>query len=592
MQDFKHSQLTSLIESEDLFIVFQPIFDVTQNKPLGYEALTRTPDGHSIKNPTELFSLAEHYDCLSTLELLCRKLAIENFARLNLDGNLFINVSPHTIAQQKHPFGETLNFVKQAGLTPERVVIEVTECYQTNSPELLKKSSEHYRQCGFKIAIDDLGTGHSGLKQWAELRPDIVKIDRYFISDCTNNIIKRELLRTIFELGRATNVGIVAEGIETVDEYLLLKKLGLRYAQGFLLARPNQQPFRKMPEEIAGKTVATEIASEFELTSLLKDTPAVSPTISCKEIYTAFKQNKSMQSLVIVDTHKVPVGIVYRDQLAEVFSGDYGHALYDKKPISELMEPVNFTVEVSTSLDSLSSIITDNEHFDKRPDFIVVKQGRYLGVGNVRLLLKKMTEEKIKHARHANPLTMLPGNVIIQQRIRHLLLDKRPFEMAYFDLDNFKPFNDIYGYAAGDEVIVLVSEILNQLCKGELVGHVGGDDFVVIFVQHPAEQMASDVMATFRERIKLFFHSKHLAEQGYHAISRDGKATFYALLNISCGIIQPDVNQISTAEDVAKLAALAKKGAKESGSEQPFILSITHLVNHLVNNELNSVVNQ
>ena len=242
--------LKNLILNEELTIVFQPIFNTEKSSIMGYEALTRLPAGHIISSPTTLFDIAEHCGLLSELELLCRKIAIKRFAESALEGRLFLNVSPHTIVQKQHPHGETLNLVKQYGLKPEQVVIEVTERFEASDPSLLKESLQHYRNAGFAIAIDDLGTGHSGLRQWAELRPDIVKIDRYFISGCPSNIVKRELLRTIFELGKATGVEIIAEGIEENDEYLLLKKLGMKYAQGYLLAKPAIDPVLEFPVEL------------------------------------------------------------------------------------------------------------------------------------------------------------------------------------------------------------------------------------------------------------------------------------------------------------------------------------------------------
>mgnify|MGYP005994397189 CR=1 FL=1 len=242
--------LESLIVNHELNIVFQPIFNSSKNTIWGYEALTRLPEQHPISSPTVLFALAEKCGYLSQIELYCRKLAIQRFSELKLEGLLFLNVSPLTIAQKSHPHGETLNLLKQNGLTPEQVVIEVTEQYEAEDPSLLKESLEYYRNSGFSIAIDDLGTGHSGLKQWAEIQPDIVKIDRYFISGCPSNVVKRELLRTIFELGKTTGAAIIAEGIEEFEEYELLNSLGMVYAQGYLLAKPQAQPVRAFPELI------------------------------------------------------------------------------------------------------------------------------------------------------------------------------------------------------------------------------------------------------------------------------------------------------------------------------------------------------
>lgn len=563
--------LQQIIKDESLQIVFQPIYDVGAQQPMGYEALTRGPAGHPLQFPNVLFEVAHEFGCLSQLELLCRKLAFKRFAELQLNGKLFINVSPHTIEQKSHPHGETLNLLKRFDLKPEQLVIEVTERFEATDPSLLKDSLQHYRNMGLRIAIDDLGTGHSGLKQWAELRPDIVKIDRYFISDCHNNIVKRELLRTIFEMGKATGVSIIAEGIEHHDEFILLKNLGMQYAQGYLLARPEVTPTRQFPNQLCGYQAnanSTQIrrpdTDQFEIGKLVKPVAPVLANAKCIDVYRLFQKNDNQLCVAVVDESDKPIGLVYRDQLTELFSSDYGRALYSKKDIDMVMNHVMLAVEIGSPIDEISKYITDNDEFDTRPEFIVINQGQYVGLANVRSLLKKMTEEKIKHAQHANPLTMLPGNVVIQQRIDHLLNYKHPFSMAYFDLDYFKPFNDIYGYAAGDNVIKLVADILTEVCHDQFIGHVGGDDFVVIFQSPDCEKMCVQVLDNFKNRIQFYFESEHIKHNGYSAKDRDGKLRHFPLLGISCGIIQPDVEILSTHHDVALLATEAKKQAKRA----------------------------
>lgn len=572
--------ISNVLQSNSLRTVFQPIFDVSKSKVMGYEALTRGPEGHTLLTPSKMFDVAEAAGLLSELELLCRKLAIKRFAELKLEGYLFLNVSPHTIEQANHPHGETINLVKQYGLDPQKIVIEVTERFEAEDPSLLKESLEHYRNFGFKIAIDDLGTGHSGLRQWAELRPDIVKIDRYFISGCHDNIVKRELLRTIFELGRSTGVDIIAEGIEHSDEYLVLSNLGMKFAQGYLLAKPDSTPMKTFPapyeltkkEKVSSDNMAKD--GDFEISNLIQSVPPIYTHINCLEAYKTFKKSSNLYSLAVVDEYENLIGIVYRDQLAELFSSDYGHALYDAKPIVKIMNSITFKVDIAASLDDVSAEITDNDEFDQRPDFVVVNGDKYLGLASVRSLLKKMTEEKVKHAQHANPLTMLPGNIVINERMNHLLGRKQAFQMAYFDLDFFKPFNDVYGYAAGDEIIKFVAELLAQQCQGEFVGHVGGDDFVVIFShQLNAQEVGKRILAEFERRVLNYFEPEHIKDKGYSALSRDGKVQFFPLLSLSCGIIQPNLSNTTSHHDVALLAANAKKQAKSLESGEVFYLA-------------------
>lgn len=222
--------------------VFQPVFDFCNKTILGYEALSRGPENSVLESPEALFKLASTEHKISELELLCRKKAIVNFAKLKLEGKLLLNVSPNVLLDPAHPKGETLNLLSQNGLATNRVIIEVTEQEKVEDDELFKHTIQHYRDLGFTIAIDDLGAGYSGLKQWSELLPDIVKIDRYFIDHCDQNFVKKTFLKMIIELAKETGTQVIAEGIERDEELLLLKSLGINLMQGYLLQRPTQSP--------------------------------------------------------------------------------------------------------------------------------------------------------------------------------------------------------------------------------------------------------------------------------------------------------------------------------------------------------------
>ena len=210
--------LEYILSNGEITTLFQPIFDIANQTIIGYEALSRGPKNSPLEMPNRLFEAASEHALISELELLCRSKAIENFVKLNLNGKLFLNVSPKTLLDPCHPKGETLHLIEQFGLAANRVVIEVTEQEKVDDGFLLLKTIAHYRELGFTIAIDDLGAGYSGLKQWSELCPDFVKIDRYFIDHCDESEVKKEFLKSITVLAKATNTAVIAEGIERVEE--------------------------------------------------------------------------------------------------------------------------------------------------------------------------------------------------------------------------------------------------------------------------------------------------------------------------------------------------------------------------------------
>ena len=256
------NKLLNIIDSKAVTTLFQPIYNVQQKTILGYEALTRGPEDSELYSPDKLFHCATLHNLLSELEILCRDKAITRFAELKLPGKLFLNISPLVLLSKNHPQGETMKFVQRAGLSCDQIVIELSEKYPVPNDNMLSEALAKYRQFGFNVAIDDLGAGYSGLKLWSQLRPNIVKIDRYFVENCHQDSFKRKFLKAIFDLAQSAKAQVVVEGIETRDEFELLQRLGMVYAQGFYLARPELKPMRSYPKYLEAdyhyKTKATK----------------------------------------------------------------------------------------------------------------------------------------------------------------------------------------------------------------------------------------------------------------------------------------------------------------------------------------------
>ncbi|MEQ2356398.1 bifunctional diguanylate cyclase/phosphodiesterase [Pseudoalteromonas piscicida] len=568
--------LNTIIKEKAVFTLFQPIYDLAKRQILGFEALSRGMSGSLLESPDKLFAIASKQERLSELEIICREAAIKQFVSLNLPGKLFLNVSPKALLDPSHPKGETRHLTEVYGLDPKRVVIEVTEQDKVDDANLLLTTITHYRELGFQIAIDDLGAGYSGLRKWSELCPDYVKVDRYFIDHCDQSVVKREFLKSIIELAKATSTQVIAEGIERMEELKLIEQLGIVNAQGFLLAKPTRKP----PTELALlKSLHSEVRSsvnQFEQSMaigwLAKEANAIHECTQCIDAHRLFEQDRKLTSLAVVNDAREPVGLLHRDQLTEVFAAPYGHALFDKKSVIKLMDKQPLVVDEQQELDTVSKQITDHE-FDIRRHIIITRDGRYLGLAPLRDILKHITEEKIRHAQHANPLTMLPGNVAINEAIEQRLRSHHDFSLAYIDLNHFKQFNDLYGYASGDSVIKLLAEVTVDVCaqSSSFVGHIGGDDFMVVFDNNDAEVLCHKIITQFELKSKAFFTPEHVSAGGYWATNREGQKQFVPLLTLSIGLVRPDLQHCINSHQVAALATDAKKEAKRYRNSYLFV---------------------
>lgn len=555
-------ELKKILTEHTLSSVFQPIFDCRRGKIIGYEALTRGPSDSPLHSPEQLFQAATERQLLSELEVLCRQKSISAFKDKQLKGLLFLNISPMALLEPDYPQGETLKLLAQLDLHPQQVVIELSEKYPSLDIDKLCRALNYYRNLGFKTAIDDLGSGYSDLRLWSELQPDFVKIDRHFIHGIDQDSVKREFVRGISDISNNLSCQVIAEGIETESEFSTVRTLGIDLCQGYYLAKPDAHP--ELTSFNSNLLTQPSTAHRYQDTaySLCSFVQPVMPGNTLKQVWQAFQNTPTYSSLPVVDNGKT-LGLIHKSKLLELFSSDFGKALHSKKPVREYMTLNAIIVDKNTQLDDLSDLVTNEGDMYVRQHFVIKHQETYLGMGSTRELLKKITETKLTNARYSNPLTLLPGNVPINQHIESLIKAHKPFHIAYFDIDNFKPFNDIYGYRKGDLVIQTLAKIILEQVnpQNNFVGHVGGDDFIVVFEDSNYVANCREIIAKFSSCQREFYSEEHLKKGVITGKDRFGVQREFELSRVSVGIVN-SCFKINSVEEYAQFAASAKHQAK------------------------------
>lgn len=577
------SALSAILAQRSIHCLFQPIVCLSERRVLGYEALSRGPSNSPLHSPLNLFAIARQAGRLAELEVLCRETACRRFSELNLPGQLFLNVSPESLVEPDYPSGRTLQMLEMIGLAPSRVVIELTEQTPTEDFQLLYNALHHYRDMGFSIALDDLGAGYSSLRLWSELRPDYVKIDRHFIDGIHQDPLKREFVGSILQIARASRAQVIAEGIELAEELAVLGDMGVNLVQGYLLGRPQEFPAGDslgLPPPEPGTAVALSEDSS-DLSALLIQQSSVTLDTATQQVLDAFRRQANLNSLAVLDEQGCPCGIVHRHSLADALLQPFGTDLFARKPISRLMSQDFLAVERGQSLQQVSRLLTSRARQRIEEDFIITRNGRYLGLGRVIDVLKLITEQKLQQARHANPLTLLPGNVPIQQCLARLLLQRREAAVCYVDIDSFKPFNDIYGYARGDEVLLCLAQCLNDCVdpNRDFVGHIGGDDFMLVLGSADWRERLQLLLEAFGRQCQRFYRSEHLEAGCFIAHNRQGQREMFALLSLSIGVVWlgPDSSDGLDAGQLAELASQAKRQAKDGGGSGLSLIDTTAL---------------
>lgn len=242
-QEFKRQmrnkeKLQELILKKSIKTVFQPVVDFTNNEIIGYEALTRGPEGTEYEYPYILFDVAEETDLLFELDRLCRKEAFQNARGINPKYKLFLNCQPSAVLDPEFRDSYLESLLEDSNINPFNVVLEVTEREAVKDYDLFKEAATYYSDIGFAIAIDDTGTGYSSLESVVELKPKYIKLDISLIRGIYKNILKQELIKAIVGLSKKMHSIVIAEGIEAEDELNTLKEIGINFGQGFFFAKP------------------------------------------------------------------------------------------------------------------------------------------------------------------------------------------------------------------------------------------------------------------------------------------------------------------------------------------------------------------
>lgn len=574
--------LHEILQQRKLTALFQPLLDLNSGEFLGYEGLIRGPADSPLHSPAKLFSTALQQGLSLELEMLCRQIVLETFARLGLPGSLFLNVSPETLMHPSFKNGQTLEFMAQLGISPERVIIEITENQPTFDFVAMRSALLHYRAMGFKIAIDDLGEGFSSLRLWSELRPEFIKIDMHFVQGVDTDPVKLQFLKSIQQIALSCGTNVIAEGVETEAELKVVKDIGIAVGQGYFIARPSQTPPLLASSETSRVLNAAESAAptHLELASqtreiankLLTYIEPVLPSTENDLVFERFCANTALRVIPVVN-NGVPVGLIQRSNFLNIFSRPFQRELHGRKPCELFMQPSPLLVDKEMPIEELSHFLSHAEEDHFSSGFIITEQGRYLGISTGQSLLRELTKMQIAAARYANPLTLLPGNVPINQHIERLLQSQTPFVACYCDLDHFKPYNDVYSYHKGDEMIQLTGRVLSWACdpKLDFIGHLGGDDFILLMQSRDWKARLEQSLRAFEQAASLLFTPQHLAVGGYESADRSDNIVFHPLTSLSIGAVPVVPKQYFSHNEVSAAATQAKKMAKRTPGNSLFI---------------------
>ena len=352
-------ELRRLVEARALETHFQPILDASGERIHGHEALTRGPAGSALRQPLELLACAQAAGQSVAVDLLMMELAIVRFAASGAPGQLFINLLPPTLIHCDDLAQRIAAALAVTSLRPRNLVIEVTEHGLSDDAAAIQRRVQPLRQLGCEIAIDDLGAGSSGLKIWSELRPDYVKIDRYFTAQIESDVVVAEILRSMLDMAHVMGSRVVAEGVENLQQCALLQDIGVDYLQGYYLRKPQPAPLHDITGTrpiLSAETLQAASCAE----DLLIERPALPADIRIEEVVGMFRKHVDWHSLAVVADGR-PCGIVRRDALLTLLSKPLYPEIFNRKPVSKAMDGRPLIVDARARLEQVSRLVTGAE---------------------------------------------------------------------------------------------------------------------------------------------------------------------------------------------------------------------------------------
>jgi EAL domain-containing protein (putative c-di-GMP-specific phosphodiesterase class I)/GGDEF domain-containing protein len=562
-----------VLQERTLSIVFQPIFSFAHGNFLGYEALVRGPAG-SLETPHALFNAAAGHGLVVELNIVCIQEVLRAFARKGLPGNLFLNISPQLILQRGFSQERSARFLADIGMQPSRVVIELTEDYPTFDFRVVKESLQLYRSMGFRVAIDDLGEGFSSLRLWSELKPEFVKADKHFVAGIARDAMKVQFLRAIQQIAENSGSQVIAEGIETAEDFRVVKDIGIACGQGWFIGRPVDEPAREPPANVASAAADARLPvvpaprldarSDIRAQDFLRSVDAVAPGAPLGALLDRFAQSPALGAIPVAGTAGIQ-GVVSRTWLDAAATLPDGERLR-ARPCSEFVDAAPIRVEGDLELPALAAMLVESDARRLGDGFVIAARGRYLGMGRSQDVMRALQDAQVIAARYTNPLTLLPGQVPINEHADRLLKRLVPFTAWYVEVDQMRGLNDGVGFKQGDALIHAVARLLESACEPgvDFAGHVAGSRFVMLVQSADWRERAQGVIDGFPALVAARVPEEDLARGYFTWRSRDGVVTVRPLPKLAVGILPVLPGVFETRHEVLLTAKQASRNASRN----------------------------
>lgn len=548
---------------------YQPIISTSTLRVHGFEALARLPEG--MPGICDLLDRAADGDQLHNLDMSLLTRAIGKFAQFEGAGvsRLFCNVDNRSYDAEPPTPENIVDAISRCGLETSNLCLEVSERGPIQSSATLMRTIELLDAMDVRIALDDFGIGMSGLYMLMTIEPDYVKIDRVFIADIAGNSRKQAIVAKLCGLAHALGFMTVAEGIESDADFRMARDLGCDLAQGYAIGRPTTRLSELAMTYGRQLRLSEEPRMASRVAELLTPVAPLKPRDLLLTATEIFRDAPELRVIPVTDDDNMVVGAILEEDVRRYLLSEYGPSLLANKSAAPRISGLVRRFPIGEAFGSIEAIVNCYVASASAAGLILAADGRYAGYLGNHALLRLAAERDISLAREQNPLTQLPGNRAINRQIEESLTRAGDETLVFFDFDNFKAFNDSYGFAAGDRALMMFADLLRKLeaSPGIFTGHVGGDDFFASICadEIAATEIVARLCTKFASDAESLYSAADRAAGGIRAIDRFGAERLFPLLRVSASLLHlPASRAHLTLEMVNDQLAAGKRMAKAS----------------------------
>ncbi|MFJ3671597.1 EAL domain-containing protein [Streptomyces sp. NPDC090106] len=463
--------------TDTLRFAFQPVVNLTTGGVAGLEILAR-PEAGDILAEARRDPELDGELAVSALRAAARK---ETLLPLH------INVFAGTLADLGG-LGRLHTAVREAGRLPWEVTIDVGPPFTHVPHQALLEAVGSLRNVGFRICADGVGDGDLPLRLLTDLTPDLVKLDASLLA-------RPAAVRAMRTLCEGLGALLAVEGVETESQCAAALAAGAQLAQGELFAPPARLPAADVYVPPRSPAMAAPARSGPMVREFVRPAALLPATASAGRVRALLTGSPEVNGVLLVDAHGVPVRSVHRSRFLLSMSGRYGHALYADRPAAKLGDAPRAVGVDATAWEVLDVVAVGGRDRTSDDVAVVDRYGRCVGVVRLADLVRTLADTQVEEAAGLNPLTRLPGSDAITGEVDRRIADGRTFALSWLDVDHFKRVNDGAGFAAGDELIRSVGRVLQRAASdGTRVGHIGGDDFLVLADPESLDPVAASVL--------------------------------------------------------------------------------------------------